>query len=70
MFGRSAVVLGLAFSFLALQAGGLSAQENPFQLAFVGPTMQLVDDDEDVKGIRLNLIYGVNRNVSGLDIGL
>jgi hypothetical protein len=32
--------------------------------------MQLVDDDEDVRGIRLNLIYGVNRNVSGLDLGL
>ncbi len=70
MFGRSAVVLGLALSSLALKGAGLLAQENPFQIAFVGPTMQLVDDDEDVKGIRLNLIYGVNRNVSGLDLGL
>jgi hypothetical protein len=47
----------------------VSAQENPFQIAFIGPTMQLVDDDEDVKGIRLNLPYGVNRNVTGLDLG-
>jgi hypothetical protein len=46
------------------------AQENPFQIAFIGPTMQLVDDDEDVRGIRLNLLYGVNQNVSGLDLGL
>jgi len=46
------------------------AQENPFQISFIGPTMQLVDDDEDVRGIRLNLIYGVNENVSGLDLGL
>ncbi|MBT8397636.1 MAG: hypothetical protein HKO65_14885 [Gemmatimonadetes bacterium] len=70
MFRGSSFVGGLALLSLALLGGTASAQENPFQIAFIGPTMQLVDDDEDVTGIRLNLIYGVNRDVSGLDIGL
>jgi len=70
MLRKSANVLGTVLLALSLFPGFSRAQENPFQIAFVGPTMQLVDDDEDIKGIRLNLIYGVNRNVSGLDIGL
>lgn len=63
-------------SFLILLLGVLllpslaSGQEEPFQLSFIGPVMQLVDDDADIKGVRLNLIYGVNRNVKGLDVGL
>lgn len=68
---RRAVILSgtavLSFCLLPLQTHG---QENPFQIAFIGPTMQLVDDDQDISGIRLNLLYGVNENVSGLDIGL
>jgi len=48
----------------------LWSQEKPFQLSFIGPTMQIVDDEADVRGIRLNILYGVNRNVSGLDLGL
>lgn len=70
MLRRAEIISGTALLALSLFPGFSRAQENPFQIAFVGPTMQLVDDDEDIKGIRLNLIYGVNRNVSGLDIGL
>lgn len=70
MFRRVATISGVALFAISLFPGFSGAQENPFQIAFVGPTMQLVDDDEDVRGIRLNLIYGVNRNVSGLDVGL
>lgn len=66
---RTAVSLGALALTVSLLPGGASAQDNPFQIAFVGPTMQLVDDDEDVRGVRLNLIYGVNQNVSGLDLG-
>lgn len=60
------------FLLLAVLSGPnrASAQEEPFQLSFVGPVMQLVDDDADVKGVRINLIYGVNRNVTGFDLGL
>jgi hypothetical protein len=70
MFRKAAIVSGNALLALSLLTGNGQAQENPFQIAFIGPTMQLVDDDEDVRGIRLNLIYGVNENVSGLDLGL
>ena len=70
MFHGTMKIAGLALFALSLLPGTTRAQENPFQIAFIGPTMQLVDNDEDVKGIRLNLIYGVNRNVSGLDLGV
>jgi len=70
MLRKATIVTGAALLALSLFPGFSHAQESPFQIAFIGPTMQLVDDDEDVTGIRLNLIYGVNRNVSGLDIGL
>jgi len=70
MSRKVVINFGIALLALSLLPGLTEAQENPFQIAFVGPTMQLVDDDEDVKGIRLNLIYGVNRNVTGLDIGV
>jgi hypothetical protein len=69
MSRKASAILGVllfALPFLPIHA---FAQENPFQIAFIGPTLQLVDDDEDVKGIRLNLPYGVNRNVTGLDLG-
>jgi hypothetical protein len=41
----------------------------PLQLALVAP-IQLVPEDETIHGLRLNLIFGSNRNVSGVDIGL
>ncbi len=67
---RASYLAGTALMTLLLLPAAAVGQENPFQIAFVGPTMQLVDDDEDVRGIRLNLIYGVNQNVSGQDFGL
>ena len=70
MSRKVVLTFGTALLALSLLPGFSEAQDNPFQIALVGPTMQLVDDDEDVTGIRLNLIYGVNRNVTGLDIGL
>lgn len=70
MFKKSASTLGLALLSLFFLFGQAMAQERPFQLSLVGPTLQLVDDDADIKGLRLNLIYGVNENVTGLDLGL
>jgi hypothetical protein len=46
-----------------------SDQSRPFQLALVAPA-QLVPGDESIQGLRLNLIFGSNHNVSGVDIGL
>jgi len=64
------MTLGTVLLSVLLLPGLSHGQENPFQIALIGPTMQLVDDDEDVRGIRLNILYGVNENVSGLDLGL
>jgi hypothetical protein len=67
---KAVVTVGALLVALSLKPSSGGAQEKPFQLSFIGPTMQLVDDDADIKGLRINLIYGVNRNVKGLDLGL
>ena len=69
MFRKAVVLAGASLLALSLGPSSAQAQENPFQIAFVGPSLQLVDAGEDVKGIRLNLPYGINRDVSGLDLG-
>jgi hypothetical protein len=40
----------------------------PFQLALFNP-VQIFEEDDDVKGARANVVYGNNRDVSGIDIG-
>ncbi len=68
---RNAVFLSaIGLLSLTLLPSLSQAQEQPFQLSFIGPTMQLVDDDVSIKGVRLNILYGVNENVTGLDFGL
>ena len=70
MLRRALAVFGTIILGLSLLPSASLAQEKPFQLSLIGPTMQLVDDDADVKGLRINILYGVNRNVTGLDLGL
>lgn len=47
----------------------MTAQEKPIQLSLFAP-VQIVPEDQSVKGFRFNLIYGKNAAVTGLDIGL
>ena len=47
----------------------IMAQEKPIQLSLFNP-IQIVPEDQSVKGFRFNLIYGKNAAVTGLDIGL
>jgi len=70
MSRRAVALPGAVLLLSLLSAVAVSAQEHPFQIALVGPTMQLVDDDADIQGIRLNFLYGVNQNMTGLDLGL
>jgi hypothetical protein len=70
MRSRTILAVGALLLGALLVPSISSAQEKPFQLSLIGPVMQLVDDDADIKGLRINLIYGVNRNVKGLDVGL
>ncbi len=56
---------------LALLAGAASAKADAvFQFGFFAPDLQLVSADRDVRGLRLNFVYGENANVSGVDLGI
>lgn len=61
-------------SFLSALALGFAASsakaEAPFQFGVFAPDIQLVDAGEDIRGLRINFIYGENRNVAGLDLGI
>ena len=70
------IILFLTTAVL-LQAGFAFAQEAefyddggayPFQIGLY-PTLQFVPYDQDVTGLRINVI-GVNRNMTGVDVGL
>lgn len=54
---------------LALFVPPVSAQDKPVQLALVAP-LQIFDENTAIRGVRLNLIYGRNISVTGLDWGL
>ena len=56
-------------SFFMLFSALLSAQDNPFQLSLFNP-VQIVPEHESINGVRLNLIYTKNANVTGFDMGL
>lgn len=56
-------------SFFLLSPVLITAQEKPFQLSLFNP-IQIVPEHESVNGIRLNLIYTKNVNVTGFDWGL
>ncbi len=47
----------------------INAQERPIQISLFTP-VQIFPASYSITGIRLNLIYGRNASVSGLDIGL
>ena len=53
---------------LMLAGGSLRAGQNFVQLALFNP-VQLISEGESVEGIRLNLIYSVNRDMTGVDLG-
>lgn len=57
------VSLIILFSALAV------AQDNPIQLSLFNP-VQIVPENESISGLRLNLIYTKNVNVTGFDWGL
>jgi hypothetical protein len=52
-----------------LPAGSIFAQGNPVQLALFNP-VQIVPEGNSIEGLRISLIYGKNRNVTGFDWGL
>jgi len=59
----------LILSFMIMSAANLYAQDNPIQLSLFDP-IQIVPNHKSVSGLRLNLIYSKNVNVTGFDWGL
>lgn len=59
-------VLVVLMSFFAFSAQ--AAEWTPFQLSLVNP-VQLFPEETSVRGLRVNLIYGVNKDVDGVDLG-
>jgi len=55
-------------TFLVISTA-LQAQQKPIQISLFNP-VQLVNEDKEIVGFRLNLIYGRNTSVTGLDLGL
>jgi len=54
-------------SFFAISAH--AAERAPFQLSLVHP-LQIYPRETQVRGLRINLLYGVNDEVKGLDVGV
>jgi len=63
---KSALLVMLLF---ATFSSVIFSQGNPIQLSLFNP-IQIVPEGESVNGIRLNLIYTKNANVTGFDMGL
>ena len=63
------VYTSIIIVFMTLISGNLLAQDNPFQLSLFDP-IQIVPNNESINGVRLNLIYSKNANVTGFDWGL
>ena len=62
------LILALVMAFCL--TGYKSARaDSPYQVSFIHP-IQLIDPLVNIRGVRFNVIYGVNHDVSGLDIGL
>ena len=61
-------ITALAIAIVAMTSVLLS-QSNPIQLSLFTP-VQIVDEKESIGGVRLNLFYGRNTAVKGLDLGL
>ena len=60
------VLVGLIFIMLSVQG---HAQSRPIQISLVTP-IQIFPERYSITGVRLNLLYGRNVSVTGLDVGL
>ncbi len=61
--------LGLAALALIFSYTPVRAENRPVQIALVTP-LQIFPEEDPVTGIRLNLIYGRNVSITGIDLGL
>jgi len=69
MLNRKLIIVSLTMLLITLVSASAVAEEKPIQLSLFTP-VQLFPEDTPISGIRLNLIYGRNVSVTGLDWGL
>jgi hypothetical protein len=65
---KKLVPLAFVVFFLILTSTPALAQPRPIQLSLVTP-VQIYPEEDSISGIRLNLLYGRNSTVRGLDLG-
>lgn len=61
------LVLAVFVCLLALPQIAKAEEAKPFQLAVFNP-VQMVPEEESIKGLRLSLFYTVNKDVTGLSL--
>ncbi|MDD4872695.1 MAG: hypothetical protein PHR77_19255 [Kiritimatiellae bacterium] len=66
---KKLVIILMFLSVMPFMCFGKSFETVPIQLSLFDP-VQLFSYESDVMGIRLNVPYGFNRNVYGIDVGL
>ncbi len=69
MFKSVVGLVCLTAAALFIFSSPAGAAERPIQLSLVTP-VQIFPEKDDITGIRLNLIYGRNVSVTGVDLGL
>lgn len=62
-------LLGLVILTLTFISTPVLAENRPIQLSLFTP-VQIFPEDDSIIGIRLNLLYGRNASITGLDLGL
>ena len=70
MFNKKIALVTLAIiSMLSISAFAQTDDAHGFQLSLITP-VQIVNQEQSVTGLRINLIYGSNKSVTGVDWGL
>ena len=63
------VLLGFVIHILIFVSTPTLAEKRPVQLSLITP-VQIFPESDTISGVRLNLLYGRNASVTGLDLGL
>ena len=66
---RMAAILVLLALMMLPTLVSAQSDARPIQIALVNP-IQIFNEDTSITGLRLNLLYGRNQNVKGIDLGL
>jgi hypothetical protein len=66
---KKALIAAVIVCVLYSAADSLAQETKPIQLALWNPA-QIYDEEQSIKGVRLNLLYGKNLNMTGFDLGI